>query len=174
MNQVEHKWLLVDAAHRPLGRLASELAILLRGKHKPEFTSYMDTGDVVVLINADQVHLSGRKWAGKKYYSHSGVFGSLKTKTAQDMSRSELVRKAVLGMLPKNKMRKKLIKKLKIYKTAHHPHTAQKPVLFSRSGGVAATSSSDQKAKKEHLKAGGDFKQTISSAHSPVKSKGES
>ena len=119
-------WWLVSADALPLGRLASELAILLRGKHKPEFVPYEDRGDFVVVVNAEKVCLTGRKWRNKKYYSHSGFFGSLKQKRAEELSGSLLIKKAVSGMLPKNKMRQKLMKKLKVYETAEHPHQAQK------------------------------------------------
>lgn len=131
MNIIQRNWRLIDAANRPLGRLASELAVLLRGKHKPHFTPHVDTGDFVVVINAGQIHLTGRKWTDKKYHSHSGFFGSLKTKSAQNLPGKQLIRQAVLGMLPKNKMRRKLIKKLKIYETASHPHQSQKPTAVS-------------------------------------------
>ncbi len=126
-SQIQKDWLLMDASQRPLGRLAVEAALLLRGKHKPQWTPHVDIGDFVVVINADQVQMTGRKWTDKKYFSHSGFFGSLKTKTAKDLSCSELIRQSVYGMLPKNKMRAKLIKKLKIYEGAVHPHKAQKP-----------------------------------------------
>ncbi len=131
MNEIQRDWQLINAANRPLGRLASEVAVLLRGKHKPQFTSHVDTGDFVVVINAAQIHLTGRKWTDKKYYSHSGFFGSLKTKAARNLSGTQLIRQSVLGMLPKNKMRRKLIKKLKIYETASHPHQSQKPTAIS-------------------------------------------
>ena len=130
--KTDHKeWLLVDASKRPLGRLASQTAGLLRGKHKPEFAPHLDIGDFVVVVNAQQVHLSGRKWTNKKYFSHSGFFGSLKTKTARELSGSQLIRRAVYGMLPKNKLRDRFIKKLKIYETGSHPHKAQKPKAVS-------------------------------------------
>ncbi len=128
--EVQRKWWLVDASGRPLGRLATAVSLLLRGKTKPEFTPHVDTGDFVVIINAKKIHLSGKKWTNKKYFSHSGFFGSLKEKTAQKVPPSHLVKEAVYGMLAKNKMRKKLIKKLKIYEDASHPHGPQKPTLF--------------------------------------------
>jgi len=131
VNEVQKNWWLVDATGYPLGRLASKVAILLRGKHKAEFTPHVDTGDFVIIINARQIQLTGRKWTNKKYFSHSGFFGSLKEKRAKELSGTELINKAVSGMLPKNKMRKKLMKKLKIYETAKHPHQTQKPVAFS-------------------------------------------
>lgn len=129
--EVKANWWLIDADSCPLGRLATEVAVLLRGKHKAEFTPHVDTGDFVVVLNADGIRLTGRKWLNKKYYSHSGFFGSLKTKTAKDVSAVEIIHEAVYGMLPKNKMRSKLIKKLKIYKAAEHPHQSQKPMAFT-------------------------------------------
>ena len=125
-------WWLMSADSLPLGRLAVETAILLRGKHKPEFMPHEDKGDFVVIINAGQVRLTGKKWTDKKYYSHSGVFGSLKKKKAEELSGSCLIKKAVSGMLPKNKLRKRLMKKLKVYETAEHPHKAQKPSAYTR------------------------------------------
>lgn len=128
--EIQRNWWLVDATGCSLGRLASEVAILLRGKKKPEFTPHVDTGDFVVVINAKKVHLTGRKWTDKKYFSHSGFFGSLKEKKAKELSGSLLINKAVSGMLPKNKMRKKLMKKLKVYETAEHLHQSQKPSAY--------------------------------------------
>ena len=130
-NEVQRSWWLVDATDCSLGRLASKVAILLRGKNKAEFTPHIDTGDFVIIINAKHIQLTGRKWTDKKYFSHSGFFGSLKEKRAKELSGTELINKAVSGMLPKNKMRKKLMKKLKVYETAKHPHQTQKPIAFS-------------------------------------------
>jgi len=124
---VQKDWWLVNAANRPVGRLATELATLLRGKHKAQFSPHVDGGDFVLVINANQVHFTGKKWSDKKYYSHSGFFGSLKTKSAKDLTGTELIRRAVGGMLPKNKQRHIFLKKLKIYETSAHPHAAQKP-----------------------------------------------
>ena len=128
---IPQKWWLVDASGCSLGRLASEVSVLLRGKHKPIFTPHIDTGDFVIVINAKNIYLSGKKQTDKKYFSHSGFFGSLKQKTAQDLLGSQMIQKAVAGMLPKNKMRKKLLKKLKIYETEEHPHAPQKPMAYS-------------------------------------------
>ena len=128
--EVKANWWLIDAEACPLGRLAAEVAVLLRGKHKAEFTPHVDTGDFVIVLNADGVQLTGRKWLNKKYYSHSGFFGSLKTSTAKELSSVKLIQEAVYGMLPKNKMRSRLIKKLKVYKAAEHPHESQKPMAF--------------------------------------------
>ncbi len=130
-DEVSRHWWLLNASEQSLGRLATQVAILLRGKHKVEFTPHIDTGDFVVVINASQVQLTGKKWTNKKYYSHSGFFGSLKTKKANDFSGSQLINRVVSGMLPKNKMRRKLMKKLKVYESAEHPHQSQKPSAFS-------------------------------------------
>lgn len=133
-NEIQKNWWLVDATNCSLGRLASEVAVLLRGKHKAEFTPHIDTGDFVIVINAKEIGLTGKKWTDKKYFSHSGFFGSLKEKKAKELSGTELINKAVSGMLPKNKMRAKLMKKLKVYETAEHPHQPQKPSTYSFSG----------------------------------------
>lgn len=130
--QPQQNWWFMSANSVPLGRLASEVAVLLRGKHKPDFVPYEDRGDFVVVVNAGQVHLTGQKWQDKKYYSHSGFFGSLKQKKAEELSGTDLIKKAVSGMLPKNKMRKKLMKKLKVYETADHPHKAQKLSAYTK------------------------------------------
>jgi len=129
-NEIEKHWWLVDASGKSLGRLATVTSDLLRGKRKPEFTPHIDTGDFVIIINAKNLYLSGRKWINKKYYSHSGFFGSLKEKSAKELSPTQLIEKAVYGMLPKNKMRNKWIKKLKVYETAKQPHQAQTPSSF--------------------------------------------
>lgn len=128
--EVERKWWIVDAAGKGVGRLATEIATKLRGKDKPEFTPHVDAGDFVVVINSDQVTFTGKKWDMKKYYRHSRFFGSLKETTAREMldkNSPEIIYKAVKGMLPTNKLSRQLIKKLKVYPTAEHPHAAQKP-----------------------------------------------
>ena len=130
--QPQQSWWLMSADSLPLGRLVSEVAVLLRGKHKPEFVPYEDRGDFVVIVNAGQVHLTGQKWQDKRYYFHSGFFGSLKQKKAKELSGTALIKKAVFGMLPKNKMRKKLMKKLKVYETADHPHKTQKLKAYTK------------------------------------------
>lgn len=124
------KWCVVDAQDEVLGRLASTVAARLRGKHNPLFTPHVDTGDWVIVINADKVVLTGRKWEKKHYYRHSGYIGSLKTITARKLLEKrpeDLVRFAVKGMLPKNRLGKKLFKKLKVYSGNQHPHEAQQP-----------------------------------------------
>lgn len=124
------KWYLVDATDRTLGRLASQVASRLRGKHQPNFTPHSDTGDFIVVINADKVKLTGRKWEHKTYYRHSGYMGGLKSITARKLREKrpeDLVRNAVWGMLPKNRLGRKLYKKLKVYAGPDHPHEAQQP-----------------------------------------------
>ena len=118
-------WHLVDAKGQVLGRLAVRLAELIRGKHKLDWAPHLDNGDFVVLINADQIHLSGKKWQNKSYYSHSRYVGSLKETKAEALTPELLIRKTVQGMLPKNKLRAKMLKKLKIYTGSEHPHEAQ-------------------------------------------------
>jgi len=130
VDQIERKWYVVDAQGKVLGRLASEIAKRLRGKHKPTFCAFQDNGDFIVVINADKVHLSGNKWQDKKYYRHSGYMGGLKVRTAKEMLEKkpeELLRHAVKGMLPKNRLGRKQLKKLKIYAGGEHPHQAQRP-----------------------------------------------
>jgi len=128
-HEVEKKWHLIDARDRILGRLASKIAILLRGKHKPIFTPHMDAGDYVVVVNADKVALTGDKLEKKMYYRHSGYVGGLKEIPAKEMllRRPEnLIKLAVKGMLPKNSLGRRQLTKLKIYAGPDHPHQAQK------------------------------------------------
>ena len=127
---VKEKWWLVNAEGAVLGRLASEIAVRLRGKHNPLYTPHVDTGDSVIVINADKIVLTGRKMDQKIYYRHSGYIGGLKAITARKLMEKrpeDLIRFAVKGMLPKNRLGRKLIKKLKIYKDDRHPHEAQQP-----------------------------------------------
>jgi large subunit ribosomal protein L13 len=127
------RWCLVDAENAILGRLASTLAARLRGKHNPLFTPHADTGDWIIVINADKVALTGRKWDQKNYYRHSGYIGGLKTITAKKLMEKrpeDLIRFAVKGMLPKNRLGRKLFKKLKVYSGDHHPHEAQQPEVL--------------------------------------------
>jgi large subunit ribosomal protein L13 len=128
----EHKenWWVVDAEGQVLGRLATTVAARLRGKHNPAFTPHVDTGDAVVVINAEKIVLTGRKLQQKIYYRHSGYIGGLKEITAGKLLEKrpeELIRHAVKGMLPKNKLGRQLFKKLKVYAGDTHPHTAQQP-----------------------------------------------
>ncbi len=130
----QEKWCIVDAEGAVLGRLASTIAARLRGKHNPLFTPHVDTGDWVIVINADKIALTGRKWEKKHYYRHSGYIGGLKTITAQKLLEKkpeDLVRFAVKGMLPKNRLGTKLFKKLKVYAGSHHPHQAQQPEVLT-------------------------------------------
>lgn len=127
---VNKEWLLVDADGQTLGRLASEVAKLLRGKHKPNFTPHVDCGDNVVIINAEKVHLSGKKWEAKEYIRHTGYPGGQRSLTAQelkDKNPCKVVEKAVKGMLPKNKLGAALFRNLKVYAGAEHDQEAQKP-----------------------------------------------
>lgn len=132
--EIIRKWHLVDANGKTLGRLASRVAILLRGKHKPTFTPHMDVGDFVVVVNADKVALTGNKWKQKLYIHHSGYPGGLKSISAEKMKDKKperLITMAVQGMLPKNKLGRKLLKKLKVYSGEAHPHQAQQPEAFA-------------------------------------------
>ncbi len=126
----EENWLLVDADGQILGRLASEVAARLRGKHKPLYTPHVDVGDWVIVINADKVKLTGRKLDQKNYYRHSGYMGGLKTTSAKELLENrpeDVIRFAVKGMLPKNKLGRQLFRKLKVYAGDKHPHSAQQP-----------------------------------------------
>lgn len=126
----QDKWWIVDAQDAVLGRLATQVAARLRGKHNPMFTPHVDTGDSVVVINAAKVRLTGRKMDQKNYYRHSGYIGGLKQVTARKLMETnpeELVYNAVKGMLPKNRLGRKLFKKLKVYGGNEHPHGAQQP-----------------------------------------------
>jgi large subunit ribosomal protein L13 len=128
--EAERNWYVVDAENKVLGRLASELAKILRGKHKPQFTPHVDTGDYVIVVNAEKVSLTGNKLKDKVYYSHSGYPGGIKSVTAEDLKAKkpeDLIRFAVKGMLPKNRLGRKLFKKLKVYAGGEHPHQAQEP-----------------------------------------------
>ena len=127
------RWYLVDAENAILGRLASTVAARLRGKHNPLFTPHVDTGDWIIVINADKVALTGKKWDQKNYYRHSGYIGGLKTITAKKLMEKrpeDLIRIAVKGMLPKNRLGRKLFKKLKVYSGEQHPHEAQQPEVL--------------------------------------------
>ena len=129
----EGKWWVVDAQDAVLGRLASQVAARLRGKHKTIFTPHADTGDWVIVVNADRVKLTGRKWDKKIYYRHSGYIGGLKEITAKKLLEKrpeDIIRFAVKGMLPKNRLGRKLFKKLKVYTGTDHPHAAQQPDVW--------------------------------------------
>lgn len=128
--EADRKWFVVDAAGLRLGRVATHVANILRGKNLPTFTPNADVGGFVVVINSDKIEMTGDKWNTKKYYRHSRFFGSLKEKSAEQMKENDsefIISEAVRGMLPVNKLSKSLINKLKVYKGPEHPHTAQKP-----------------------------------------------
>ena len=130
---LDQKWYVVDAADQRLGRLATEIAIILRGKNKPNFTPHMDTGDFVVVVNAEKVAVTGRKNSQKLYRRHSGRPGGMKTETFDQLQAripERIVEKAVKGMLPKNALGRKLFTKLKVYTGSEHPHQAQKPEVL--------------------------------------------
>jgi len=136
-NEVERKWYIVDAEGKTLGRLASEVAALIRGKHKPQFTPHVDTGDFVVVINAEKIHLTGNKMEDKKYYRHSMHPGGLKVISAQDQLAKfpeRVIESAVHGMLPKTRMGEKMKLRLKAYAGTAHPHEAQKPEVYELRG----------------------------------------
>lgn len=129
--KIEHQWYLVNAEGKVLGRLASGLAKILRGKNKPIYTPHLDTGDFVIVVNADKVTLTGRKMKEKVYYHHSGYPGGIKEITAEKLlakKPAEILRIAVRGMLPKNSLGRQMLRKLKIYAGPNHPHEAQKPM----------------------------------------------
>ena len=131
-SDIKESWILVDAEDKTLGRLASSLASRLRGKHRPEFTPNADLGDYIVVVNAGKISVTGDKLNQKKYYKHSGYPGGIKSKSLDEVlknSAEDAVRMAVKGMLPKNKLGKKMLTKLKIYKDAEHPHQAQNPSI---------------------------------------------
>ena len=129
-HEIDKKWYIVDAENKILGRLATQIAIRLRGKHKPIFTPHADVGDFIVVINADKVAMTGSKWDTKLYYRHSGYVGGLKQISARKLLEKkpdEILRQAVKRMLPKNSLGRRQLKKLKIYAGNEHPHQAQKP-----------------------------------------------
>lgn len=136
-NEVERKWYIIDAEGKTLGRLASEAATILRGKHKPEFTPHVDTGDFVIIINAEKIHVTGNKLQDKFYYRHSGYPGGLKKTSLNELLKSKperALQHAIFGMLPKNRLGNALKTKLKIYAGAEHPHAAQKPEVWELRG----------------------------------------
>jgi len=123
-------WCVIDANDKVLGRIASEVAARIRGKHNPLFTPHVDMGDWVIVINADKIRLTGKKWDQKVYYRHTGYTGGIKATSAKELlekNPEDILRKAVRGMLPKNRLGRKLNGKLYVYAGEEHPHTAQKP-----------------------------------------------
>jgi large subunit ribosomal protein L13 len=130
VNEIDRKWFIVDAQRQILGRLASEIATRLRGKHKPNYSTFQDTGDFVIVVNAEKVRLTGKKLEDKKYYNHSGYIGGIRERSAKDIlekSPEELLYKAVKGMLPNTSLGRAQLKKLKVYAGTKHPHEAQQP-----------------------------------------------
>ncbi len=128
--EVERKWYVVDASGKALGRLAREIAVVLRGKNKPTYTPFVDTGDYVIVVNAEKVALTGNKMNDKFYYRHSGYLGNLKKTSAKDMLQKhpeKVIKLAVRGMMPKGVLGRHMLKKLKVYRGPEHPHQAQKP-----------------------------------------------
>ena len=126
----ERNWVVVDATGQTLGRLATQIADTLRGKNKPEFTPHCDVGDFVIVVNAERIAVTGKKMEEKRYYRHSGYPGGLKTRTLAEMldrRPEEVIRKAVKGMLPRNRLGRAQLRKLKVYAGPEHPHAAQKP-----------------------------------------------
>jgi large subunit ribosomal protein L13 len=129
-NEIERKWYVVDAEGKVLGRLATRVATILRGKHKPIFAPHLDVGDHVVVLNAEKVHLTGRKLQAKQYRWHTGYIGGLREMSAEKMLKTHperVIEWAVQGMLPKNRLGRAMAKKLKVYRGAAHPHQAQQP-----------------------------------------------
>ena len=134
-DQVERKWVLIDADGEVLGRLAVKIANILRGRNKPQYTPHVDTGDFVVVINAEKVKLTGKKEQNKIYQDYSGYMSGLKEKTASEIRKkhpTRLIRDAVKGMMPKNRLNRQQIQKLKLYAGDKHPHEAQQPQLLTR------------------------------------------
>ena len=127
---ITRKWYVVDASGKTLGRLATQVAIVLRGKHKPTFTPHMDTGDHVIVVNAEKIHLTGDKVRTKTYYRHSGYPGGLKSETVKDVLARKpeaVLERAIKGMLPKTSLGKQMARKLNVYAGPAHPHHAQQP-----------------------------------------------
>lgn len=134
---IEHAWFIVDADGETLGRLATEVARVLQGKHKATYTRNIDTGDFVVVINAEKIRVTGNKMAGKEYFRHSGYPGGSRTETLEELMEKKptaAVERAIKGMLPSTKLGRAMFKKLKVYEGAEHPHAAQKPVTLKIGG----------------------------------------
>jgi large subunit ribosomal protein L13 len=128
--EIERSWYVVDAESKTLGRLATQIADVLRGKGKPAYTAHVDTGDFVIVVNAEKIHVTGQKLDQKMYYRHSGYPGGLRTRTLREQLErrpEEVIRKAVRGMLPKNRLAAAQLRKLKVYAGPDHPHAAQNP-----------------------------------------------
>lgn len=133
---IQRNWYVVDAQGKTLGRLATQIASILRGKHKPIFTPHVDCGDYVVVVNAEKVHVTGRKMTQKQYYRHSGYPGGLRVISLRDQLKKfpeRVIEHAVRGMLPSNRLGRQMYKKLKVYAGPNHPHQAQKPEVIENS-----------------------------------------
>ncbi len=127
---VERKWYIIDATEQVVGRIATEVAKRLRGKHRPDFTPHLDLGDGVIIINSDKIVFTGQKWDQKKYYRYSGYIGNLKEKNATKVHSENpafILETAIAGMIPHTRMKKDILKRLKVYAGSEHPHTAQQP-----------------------------------------------
>ncbi len=132
-SEIERKWYIVDAKDKTLGRISTEISMILMGKNKPTYTPHIDTGDYVIVINAKEVHLTKDKWQDKKYYSHSQYAGGLKVRTAEELREKfpeRIIEHSIKGMLPKGKLGRAMYKKLFVYSGSEHPHAAQKPELL--------------------------------------------
>ena len=141
IDSIERQWYLVDAENQTLGRLATEVAAVLRGKNNPNFTPHLDTGDFVVVVNADKIRVTGNKSTQKLYRRHSGRPGGMKTETfeaLQERIPERIVEKAIKGMLPHNALGRQMYRKLKVYKGSEHPHSAQKPQALELSSSASA------------------------------------
>tara|TARA_B100000459_G_scaffold145680_1_gene110429 strand:+ start:692 stop:1144 length:453 start_codon:yes stop_codon:yes gene_type:complete len=141
IDSIERQWYLVDAENQTLGRLATEVAAVLRGKNNPNFTPHLDTGDFVVVVNADKIRVTGNKSTQKLYRRHSGRPGGMKTETfeaLQERIPERIVEKAIKGMLPHNALGRQMYRKLKVYKGSEHPHSAQKPQTLELSSSASA------------------------------------
>ena len=137
VKKMEKEWFVIDAEGQILGRLASNIAKILMGKHKPTYTPNIDTGDYVIVVNAEKIKVTGKKLTDKIYYRHSGYLGGLKEETLMSLLNrkpEKVIELAVKGMLPKNKLGRKMIKKLKVYRGPDHPHQAQKPKILKIEG----------------------------------------
>lgn len=135
--EVQRKWYLIDAEDKTLGRLATEVARLLRGKHKPIYTPHLDTGDYVIVINAEKVKVTGNKYEDKLYYRHSGYPGGIKSTNFATLNRTwpeRTIEKAVWGMIPHNRLGRSVYRKLRVYRGSNHPHTAQNPEVWEITG----------------------------------------
>lgn len=131
--EINREWFLIDAEGKTLGRMASEIALRLRGKHKPEFTPHVDTGDYIVVVNAEKLHVTGNKMNDKMYHHHTGYVGNLKSIALKDLLAKHperVIEKAVKGMLPKNSLGRQMYRKLKVYSGSEHPHAAQEPKVL--------------------------------------------